>query len=111
MGLPPGSSMDRRDAIRLIGSAAAIPALAGFDTDRLWAIGADTQLALARRTEWQEQDEWFLGRGQRMLATDADEYPLMDVRRVNIAAAPAIAAAARSRRQPSRSLRLTKRVM
>ncbi len=55
------------------------------------AIGADTQLALARRTEWQEQDEWFLGRGQRMLATDADEYPLMDVRRVNIAAAPAIA--------------------
>lgn len=39
--------MDRRDAIRIIGSAAAIPALAGFDTDRLWAIGANTHLRAA----------------------------------------------------------------
>ena len=39
--------MDRRDAIRLIGSAAAIPALAGFDADRLWAIGASTHLRAA----------------------------------------------------------------
>jgi type VI secretion system protein ImpE len=43
---------------------------------------ADTSLLLSHRTEWQEHDGWFLGRGQRMLATDAGETALMDVRRI-----------------------------
>jgi type VI secretion system protein ImpE len=49
---------------------------------------ADPALLLARRTEWVEQDGWFLGRGQRMLATDAAEAALMDVRRIDITAPP-----------------------
>lgn len=47
----------------------------------------DDALALARRSEWDERSEgWFLGRGQRMLATDAGEFALMDVRRIAFAA-------------------------
>jgi gluconate 2-dehydrogenase gamma chain len=33
--------MDRRDALRLIGTAAAIPVFAGMSAERLWAIAAD----------------------------------------------------------------------
>jgi type VI secretion system protein ImpE len=47
---------------------------------------ADPALALASRTEWREQGDWFLGSGQRMLATDGGEYALMDVRRIELAA-------------------------
>lgn len=44
---------------------------------------ADTDLAMARRTEWQDRGgEWFLGLGQRMLATDTGEHALMDIRQV-----------------------------
>ncbi len=44
---------------------------------------ADVDLAIARRTEWQERGgEWFLGLGQRMLATDAGEHALMDIRQI-----------------------------
>jgi len=42
----------------------------------------DTELALARRTEWRENGEWFLGLGQRMLTTDGAEFALMDIRRI-----------------------------
>ena len=45
----------------------------------------DPLLALSRRTEWNESGEWLIGLGQRMLATDADETPLMDLRRLDIA--------------------------
>ena len=50
----------------------------------------DVSLALATRTEWQDQGhDWFFGFGQRMLATDNGEVPLMDLRRLRIdAAAP-----------------------
>ena len=49
----------------------------------------ETALALSRRTDWQDRgDNWFLGLGQRMLATDAGEVALMDVRRIEIGAAP-----------------------
>lgn len=55
------------------------------------AAATDAQLALSRRTEWQDRGGWFVGLGQRMLATDADETALMDVRRVDFAeAVPAI---------------------
>ncbi len=53
---------------------------------------AAPDLALARRTEWQERDGWSLGLGQRMFATDAEEVPLMDLRRLDIV--PSVAAAA-----------------
>jgi type VI secretion system protein ImpE len=53
----------------------------------------DAALALARRTEWQDRGEgWFLGLGQRMLATDAGEFALMDVRRIEMAEIAAEAA-------------------
>lgn len=42
---------------------------------------ADGSLVLARRTEWSEPaPEFFTGLGQRILATDAGETPLLDVR-------------------------------
>ncbi len=48
---------------------------------------SDQALALAGRTEWHEQGAWSLGLGQRMLATDAGEFAVMDVRRIELAAA------------------------
>jgi len=42
------------------------------------AAGHDDALLLARRTEWTESHGH--GLGQRMLVTDAGDYPLMDVR-------------------------------
>ncbi len=45
----------------------------------------DSSIQLARTTQWQElTDGIFQGLGQRMLATDQDDYPLLDVREVNI---------------------------
>ena len=42
-------------------------------------------IRLARKTEWlQASDATFLGLGQRMFATNAGEFPLMDVRRIAI---------------------------
>jgi len=47
----------------------------------------DPAIALCRRTEWREQaGDWFLGLGQRMLATDTGEHPLLDIRRIDITA-------------------------
>ncbi len=46
---------------------------------------ASEDLAAARRTEWREEGDWYLGMGQRMLTTDEDEVPLMDLRRLEIA--------------------------
>jgi type VI secretion system protein ImpE len=38
---------------------------------------------LARKTDWTDLgDDFYLGSGQRMLATDAGEYPLLDVRTI-----------------------------
>ena len=45
----------------------------------------DDVLLLARRTEWQESGH---GLGQRMLITDAGEYPMMDVRVIIFDAQP-----------------------
>jgi type VI secretion system protein ImpE len=45
----------------------------------------DPSIRLARRTEWvEQQDGFFIGLGQRMLATDEGEYPLMEVRDVHL---------------------------
>lgn len=58
----------------------------GFVPTRYPGLDADAEpaLLLSRRTEWQEHEGWFLGRGQRMLATDAAETALMDVRRIEV---------------------------
>ena len=41
-------------------------------------------LAMARRTEWREEDGWSIGLGQRMFATDSEEIALMDLRRIDL---------------------------
>ena len=41
----------------------------------------DPLLALSRKTEWQAcGDDAFLGLGQKLWATDVEEYPVMDIR-------------------------------
>lgn len=45
----------------------------------------DGQLRLSRKTEWIEASAGiFLGRGQRILTTDAGDYPLMDIRLIQL---------------------------
>jgi type VI secretion system protein ImpE len=45
----------------------------------------DPLIRLARKTEWQElAPGLFAGQGQRMLATDAGEFSLMDVRQIRL---------------------------
>ena len=45
----------------------------------------DPKVAMARKTEWVEQGEgFFVGVGQRMLATDIGENSLLDVRQLEI---------------------------
>jgi type VI secretion system protein ImpE len=55
------------------------------------SAAAEPELALARRTEWREQDGWSLCVGQRMFATDAEEVAIMDLRRLELLAEPAAA--------------------
>ena len=53
----------------------------------------DPLLALARRTEWSEpQPGLFVGSGQRMLATDAGDLALMDLRSITLVEADSPAA-------------------
>jgi type VI secretion system protein ImpE len=45
----------------------------------------DPLIRLARKTDWQElAPGLFAGQGQRMLATDSGEYPLMDIRQIRL---------------------------
>jgi type VI secretion system protein ImpE len=45
----------------------------------------DNTIQLARKTEWIEQPgDTYLGLGQRVFATDIDEFPLMQVRQVDL---------------------------
>ena len=54
---------------------------------------AETEIKLARKTNWQDRDGLTSASGQRVLATDNDDYPLMDARTIlfdaAIEAAPA----------------------
>lgn len=46
--------------------------------------GDDDALLMARRTEWRPLGgDGFAGAGQRMVATDAAEYPLLEVRKIS----------------------------
>ena len=50
----------------------------------------DPRIRLAQKTEWTEvSPELSTGLGQRMLATDSGEYPLMEVRKIVFDAPPA----------------------
>jgi type VI secretion system protein ImpE len=43
----------------------------------------DAQILMSHRTEWLDRgDEEFIGLGQRIFATDSNEYPLLDVREI-----------------------------
>ncbi len=45
----------------------------------------DSAVRMARKTQWREQDaDLCTGLGQRLLATDRGEFPLMDVRRITL---------------------------
>ena len=45
----------------------------------------DAGVRLARKTEWlQPGGELYVGSGQRMLATDQGEYPLLEVREIEL---------------------------
>jgi type VI secretion system protein ImpE len=56
----------------------------------------DSRIVMARSTEWIDHEgDTHIGLGQRLLATDQGEFPLMDVRDIELAAdqgAPAPAA-------------------
>ncbi len=46
---------------------------------------ADDGIVLARKTEWLDQgNDLYFGLGQRMLVTDAGEYPMLEVRQVEL---------------------------
>jgi type VI secretion system protein ImpE len=46
---------------------------------------ADAALRMARKTDWtQASENTYIGLGQRMFATDAADYALMDVRRIQL---------------------------
>jgi type VI secretion system protein ImpE len=50
---------------------------------------SDGPMRLARKTEWQQRDgETFLGSGQRVLATDGNEYPLLECRNIELLLQP-----------------------
>ena len=43
----------------------------------------DSAVQLARRTDWEQPvEDFYLGSGQRMFATDRDNYPLLSTRRI-----------------------------
>jgi type VI secretion system protein ImpE len=45
----------------------------------------DSQVAMGRKTVWHEaMPEVFVGLGQRVLATDSGEHPLMEIRAIVI---------------------------
>jgi type VI secretion system protein ImpE len=47
---------------------------------------AEDSLRLARKTDWRHQPgETYLGLGQRVFATDANEYPLLECRTIELA--------------------------
>ena len=49
----------------------------------------DDQIRLARKTQWTEQGaNIYFGLGQRLLMTDADDYPLMDIRLISLESIP-----------------------
>jgi type VI secretion system protein ImpE len=53
-------------------------------------LSDDPQIRLAAKTDWRELPaETYLGEGQRLLATDGGEFPLMDIRVIELETAEA----------------------
>ena len=49
------------------------------------SIAQDSRLALAQKTEWEQKaEDVYFGTGQRILATDAGEYSLLQVRSIEL---------------------------
>lgn len=48
----------------------------------------DPALRLARRTDWEDRAGWSVGLGQRLLATDAEDTPILEVRSIVLENAP-----------------------
>jgi len=52
---------------------------------------SDSRIRLSQKTEWNEvSPDLFVGMGQRMLATDAGDFPMMEVRKIVFDAPPAV---------------------
>ncbi|HEX8789706.1 MAG TPA: type VI secretion system accessory protein TagJ [Polyangiaceae bacterium] len=51
-------------------------------------LHADDKVRLGRLTDWAEKDGVAIGVGQRLLATDAAEYAVMDVREIGLRVPP-----------------------
>lgn len=49
----------------------------------------DGNLRLARKTDWHNQAGIHIGLGQRILATDVNEYPLLEIRTIELTASDA----------------------
>jgi len=48
----------------------------------------DPLLALSRKTDWETREaDVYIGYGQRLLTTDAGDFPIMDIRKVNLTTA------------------------
>ncbi len=62
---------------------------------------SEGELLLARKTEWQEVTEQsFYGLGQRILMTNVDEYPLLNIKQINLdSAASNVAGSSTSEQQ------------
>lgn len=53
-------------------------------------LSSDAQTRMARKTDWIDAGAGlFTGQGQRMLATDAQEYPLLQIKNITMNAVPA----------------------
>ena len=49
---------------------------------------SDGHIQLSKKTEWEQlQEDVYVGLGQRMFATDVNDYALLDIRQINFSAA------------------------
>jgi type VI secretion system protein ImpE len=53
------------------------------------ATSDDSAIRMSRKTGWlQPESDVFIGLGQRLLATDSGEYPLLEVREIALQTGP-----------------------
>jgi len=63
---------------------------------------ADPVIRMARRTDWEDKGGGlYIGHGQRMLATDQGEYPLLEVRKITLQHADAPAQEGAEAQEPT----------
>lgn len=54
---------------------------------------ADPAVRLSRKTDWENHGGWTIGIGQRLFATDADDFPLLQIRTLTLNNPPVASAA------------------